>query len=269
MAYKDILVLLDSSKYSTARLALAINFACRHQAHLTGLYVISHPHYKSGLANAEQRTAAVQLEFERETGQAGIEAEWRCVEWGVTGVSVTEIVTMHAYCKDLVIVGQTEHGADFDDIPADLPERVALGAGRPVLIIPYAGDFSKVGERVLLAWRAGRESVRALSDAMPVLERAGQVGVIEVDHTVGNIVHELVEADLKANLSRHGITHTSTKVTAGTIPTGDILLNHAWEGGYNLLVMGAYTRTSRGVFILGDVAKHILMHMTVPVLISH
>ncbi len=269
MAYKDILVHLDSSTHSKSKLALAIDLARRHKAHLTGLYVISHPHYKPELGNAEQRETEIRLEFERETGHAGIGAEWRCVECGATGVSVTEIVTMHAYCKDLVIVGQTEHGAEVDDIPADLPERLVLGAGRPVLIVPYTGNFSRVGERVLVAWRSGRESVRALGDAMPFLETADQVGVIEVDPTFGETARELPGADLTANLARHGITNSDTKITAGNIPIGDILLNHAWEGGYDLLVMGAYTRTLRGAMKLGDAAKHVLKHMTVPVLISH
>lgn len=268
MAFKDILVHVDNSPNCAARITLAIGLARQYQAHLTGLYVISHPYYKPQHEGQGCESMDVQASFERETAQAGISAEWLCVDWAVTGVSVTEIVTMHAYHKDLVIVGQTERGALADDISADLPERVARGAGRPVLVVPFAGKFEKIGERVMIAWRAGRESARALGDAMPFLENAQQVKVLEVDSSAGDAKYTVSGADVCKHLGRHGIEATSEFIVA-EIPTGDVLMNQAWEEGFDLFVMGAYTNTSRGTLALGPVAEHVLKHMSLPVLISH
>jgi nucleotide-binding universal stress UspA family protein len=50
---------------------------------------------------------------------------------------------------------------------------------------------------------------------------------------------------------------------------GDVLLNSACENKMDLLVMGAFAPTRRGAYMLGPVAKHLMNHMTVPVLISH
>lgn len=44
-----------------------------------------------------------------------------------------------------------------------------LESGRPCLVVPYAGEFPTVGTRVLVAWDGGRESARAVHEAMPHL----------------------------------------------------------------------------------------------------
>jgi hypothetical protein len=44
------------------------------------------------------------------------------------------------------------------------PDDVMIDTGRPVLVIPYAGTFERVGRRVLVAWDRTREANRALHD---------------------------------------------------------------------------------------------------------
>lgn len=44
MAFKDILIHLDNSPQCAARHSLAVRLAQKYLAHLTGIYVISHPH---------------------------------------------------------------------------------------------------------------------------------------------------------------------------------------------------------------------------------
>lgn len=270
MALKDILVHVDGTPHCAARLDLAINIARENQAHLTGLYVISHPHYKPRSEGDEFKTAEAEAGFNEKVAQAGISAEWLCADWTVTGVSMSEIVNLHAYCKDLVIVGQTDHGSQDEDVPRDLPDRVVLGSGRPVLVVPYAGTFNTVGDRVLVSWKSGRESTRALNDAMPFLQGAQQVSVLEVnDPAAPEGAAKSPGADVCAHLNHHDIAATSDQLVSADVAVGDVLLNHAWEEGCDLLVMGAYTHTSRGALALGTVARHVLRHMTLPVLMSH
>ena len=40
-----------------------------------------------------------------------------------------------------------------------------IDSGRPVLVVPYAGTFERVGRRVLVAWDGTREANRGLSRA--------------------------------------------------------------------------------------------------------
>ena len=269
MAFRDILVHIDNSPHCAARIAAAVAIAQRHKAHLTGLYVISHAPYQSEHGSSELDAELAQARFELETIQAGISVEWLCVDWNIVGVGVADIVRHYAYHKDLVVVGQTDPYA-ATDAPRDLPERLVATSGRPILIVPKSGTSSSVGERVMVAWSSGRESVRALNDSMPFLRNASQAGVMVVNSAdpPENGVSPNCD-ELCAHLARHDIKAKVEQFVASEVSVGDVLLNQAWEEGCDLLVMGAYTHTPWNSIALGKVARHILTHMTMPVLMSH
>ena len=48
-----------------------------------------------------------------------------------------------------------------------------------------------------------------------------------------------------------------------------MILTELAEGGYDLLVMGGYGHSRVREVVLGGVTRHMLEHMTVPVLLSH
>ncbi len=275
MALKDILLHLENSPGSAARLDLAIGLARAHGAHLKGLYVLSHSYYAPRHGGVEETDAdRMQALFLEKTAAAGVSAEWLYVDWSVVGVSVTEIVTLYAYYTDLVIIGQPDHTAHDRTSPLDLPERLGLGAGRPVLVVPYAGVFSGSLERVMVAWKTGRESVRALNDAMPILKKASRVSIVSAGSSGGSVSTESAEEppgrQVSVHLARHEVTAGQEQIIAPAgFPVGDLLLNHACDQKMDLLVMGGYAQTRRGAFVLGPVAAHLLSHMTLPVLISH
>ena len=50
---------------------------------------------------------------------------------------------------------------------------------------------------------------------------------------------------------------------------GLALLTKVFDTGADLLVMGAYGRSRMREMILGGATRHILSHMTLPVLMSH
>ena len=271
MSLADILVHIDSTPNCPARLEVAIRLARRHRATLTGLYVIAHQYYQPRQQGATEEAAdAARKLFRAGTAEAGVEAHWHCVDWSVIGVSVAEIINHHAHYTDLVVVGQTLPGAAGKGLPADLPERLILGAGRPVLVVPYAGTFPTLGERVLLAWKAGRESTRAVNDALPLLKAARQVNLLAVNSSANyGDDSESLCANICQHLVRHGVTANADQVLAATASVGDTLLNRVYEEGFDLLVMGAYAHTPQGTLVLGAVTKHLLKDMTVPVLMSH
>lgn len=266
MPLKNILVHLDNSNHSTARLDLAIGLAQRHQARLTALYIITHPYYEPQHVDTGTKTAQVQAEYNQKMDQAGIKAELHMVDWKVTGVGVAEIINLHAHYSDLVIVGQTDHNHQDRDTPADLPERVITGSGRPVLIIPYTASYKELGNRVLVSWKSGRESTRAVNDAIPLLAKAAVVNILVVNPADPAINDG---ERLCAHLACHDISAKAEQATATGISVGDVLLNRASVEGSDLLVMGAYAHTRLGTPAFGDVARHILKHMTLPVLMSH
>ncbi|HXE96740.1 MAG TPA: universal stress protein [Dongiaceae bacterium] len=270
MAFKDILLHLDNSAGCPARIDLAVDMARLHGARLKGIYVVTHSYYTPGPAIGETiAVARIEALFKEKSAQNRISAEWHYIDWPVVGVGVSEIIDIHAYYSDLVIVSQPDHSAQNNTTPVDLPERLGLGTGRPVLVVPYSGDFTVSGQRVMIAWRAGRESSRIVNDAMPILEKARHVSVVTVS-TQGDEKAENDALKLCEYLACHGIAayHDQILSSAG-FPVGDVLLNHACEKKMDLLAMGAFAPNRRGVFALGPVARHLMNHMTLPVLISH
>jgi nucleotide-binding universal stress UspA family protein len=266
MAFKNIIVQLDTSTASAARLDLAIRFAVKHGAHLRGLYVITHPYYASQHLSEQTGAATIAELFTGKTAEARISAEMLTIDCNVVGVGITEIFTRRAYYADLIIVGQAHAKAAGRDIPPDFPERLVLGAGRPVLIVPYVGVFRSAADRVMVAWKEGRESARTVNDAMPCLLAAHHVSLVGVSSEGGGVGQF---GELTAYLAQHDVPARSELISAGNFPVGDMLLNYACEEKMDMMVMGAFTYSRRGTPDVSAVARYILRHMTVPVLMSH
>lgn len=270
MGFNDILVHIDSSPQYLNRLDLAIRLARDHGAKLTGLYVVTHQYYRPEQEGLRRRISEAEEVFRQKTAREQVPGHWLCADWAVVGGSMVEVINYYAHAKDLVIVGQTSHGQPERDYPLDLPERVVKGAGRPVLVVPYAGSFESVGNRVIVAWKPGRSSARAVNDAMPFLTAAKDVRLLEIRSPDDQKTVEVSpREDIAGHLRLHGIAVKEEHLVTGDIPVANILMNYAWENGCDLVVMGAYSYSGRGTIQLGSIADQMLDSMTVPVLLAH
>lgn len=264
MGLADILVHLDYFTQSAARLDVAVGLAKRHQARLTGLLVSRHTDLDEAPADSLREV------FDQKVAAAGIEGQWQRVEALGAVVDMAAILNAHAHGCDLLVVGQGSRESAGAGVPSDLAERLVLVSGLPVLVVPYAGSFASVGERVLVAWRAGRESTRALNDAIPILKLSRRVEIMTVygpDSGVG--ATERLSAELCNHLARRGVTAKASSLPAGEAALGDVFLNRLSDEGFDLLVMGVYAHAKSGSLEVGPVARQLLKEMTVPVLMSH
>lgn len=278
MALKDLLVYVNGSKHRTKRIDFAARLAERLDAHLIGLYTIPElyiPGFTSAQMPAEvlnvqrrfleeQRNKA-KADFEARMRKGGVEWEWRETEG-----DPSEMAVMHARYADLAIIGQNDPDEEIAEPELSVPERVVLEAGRPVLVVPYAGNFPKVGERVLVAWNVSAQATRAVNDALPLLEGAKKVVILAVNPKNGPQGHGAVPgADIALHLARHGIKAEASHVFADDIDVGDMILSRAADEGADLIVMGAYGHARLRELVLGGATRDIFRHMTVPVLMSH
>jgi nucleotide-binding universal stress UspA family protein len=172
---------------------------------------------------------------------------------------------------DLIIIGQ----ADPDNPPPatarTLIEDTLMTAGRPVLLIPYAGRFDTIGTNALVGWTQTREAARAVHDALGLLIPPAKVLVLTVETpSTGRDGKTLPTADIAEHLSRHGldVSASRTVVSDGLSPA-DALLDYAADIGADLLVVGAYGHSRTREMIMGGVTRDLLRHMTLPVLMSH
>jgi nucleotide-binding universal stress UspA family protein len=282
MALKDILVHLDTTPRCAMRLAMAAGLAVRHGAHLTGVHVIDIPsaNYFYGAAmpfvpanpeeivqriRAEATAAAAPLEqtFRECLSSNGIEGEWRLVEG-----NPSTMVALHARYADVTVVGQPNQSAPQDSDAVTVT--TVMTSGRPVLAIPFAGDFPVVGERVLVAWNASREAARAVNDALPLIAGAKQVTILAINpHRGVGGDGEVPAADIALHLARHGVKAEAAHTVARDISDGEALLSYAADLGVDLLIAGAYGHSRAREMVFGGVTRTLIAEMTVPVLLSH
>jgi nucleotide-binding universal stress UspA family protein len=246
---------------------VAVTLAKDHEARLTGIYVVTHAAYSSQGVNAKQDEEEAQALFASKTGGTGIRAEWLAADGGTVGVGMAEVLNYYAHTKDIIIVSQADPGRLQGDTPSDLAQRVVVGAGRPVLVVPYTGTFNSVGKRPIVAWKAGRVSARAVNDALPFLLNAEKVCVLSIKDPAERETES--HGDLSSNLESHAIKVKNITIVIKTIPVANLLMDFAWEHSRDLIVMGVYVKYSRGKYDLGPVAKDFFDHMTLPVLMSH
>jgi nucleotide-binding universal stress UspA family protein len=281
MPLKDILVIVDNGNSCKARVQLAATLAEQHGAHLIGLFVRNQPHVPQFIMSqlgpevarvqqawAGEAAKTAKAQFDAVVEKTSLSTEWRDAE----GLLAEETV-VHARYVDLVIVGQHEDTGDMAAEGQDtMVDHLVLECGRPVLIVPYAGGFTTVGRRAMVAWNATREATRAANDALPLLQSADKVDVVAVNPRSGHGRDghgPLPSADIALHLARHGVNAVAQHIEAHDTDAGTALLSWAAEQGVDLMVMGAYGRSRLRELVLGGATRHILRQMTVPVLMSH
>ena len=274
MAIKDILVHVDNTPACPRRVELAARLAQRHEAHLIALFARAFgnlPNLSSGHdREIDKAREESQQRFEEMARANGLSAEWRTAECRSSTDLVTDHVLVHARHVDLVVIGQHDEDRADGSVPSDLAESVVLEGGRPVLVVPYAGEFEKLGERVLVAWNGSRESVRAINDAIPLLLGARRVSVLALNPGDGGRIHgDLPSADICQHLSRYGVPAEAQMLSVRDIEAGDMLLSCVADDSADMLVMGAYGQPRFRELVLGGATRQILKQMTVPVLMSH
>jgi len=281
MSYKDLLVVLDSDASARERIEIAAALAERFAAHLVGLYPLPMPeaprhfgYYDPALLNpffeelrARARDAADKTRevFEHIASLHGVSAEWREIPEGADADPA-----VHARYADLAILGQLDPDSGEPDMIRPRPEQVTLASGRPILVVPYAGNFPNLGRRVVIGWNASREAARAVNDAMPLLTAAEIVSILTIDPREGPRAHgELPGADISLHLARHGVKAEIERAVSPDLPVGEALLSRAADLGADLLVMGAYGHSRARELLLGGATRSLLRSMTLPVLMSH
>lgn len=278
MSYKTILVHLNDPRRAERLLGAALAVAGSDKVHLIGLHLapslaaippLAVP-YAGDVVNvaiAEERDTAARVKaiFDRVTAGQPVVAEWRSVE--VLAGDLAEIVVQHGRVADLVIASQTDPDWDFAPV-LDFPERLALSAGRPVLVIPNAGALTEIGRSVLIAWNGSREASRAVFDAMPLLQRAASVRVLGLSEPARRGAGE-PDISLAATLARHGVKAEAVQSVARSGEIGEAILSRLAETDADLLVMGAWGHSRLRELVFGGVTRHISRHMSVPTLLSH
>jgi nucleotide-binding universal stress UspA family protein len=214
-------------------------------------------------ADATEAAGPIEAEFRDCLRRNGLQGEWRLSE----GTPAT-IVALHARYADLTVVGQPNSYAPQDSDAITVT--TVMTSGRPVLAIPFAGEFPTLGERVLVAWNASREAARAVNDALPLMAAAKQVTVLAINAQRGiGGQGDVPAADIALHLARHGVKAEAAHTVARDIADGEALLSYAADIGADLIVSAAYGHSRARELVFGGVTRTLIAEMTAPVLLSH
>lgn len=275
-ALGEIVVFIDGSSDAAGILELAGAIAQEHAARLIGVFVQPEPSgtpaetfvrgkgitevVDAHRSELEKIESGYRAGFEKVVHHHGLQSEWRSL------LHFSSEVGVHAYYADLVVIGRPEHAAETAG-PPGLAESLVLSSGRPILLYPPHAKISRI-RRVLVAWNATRESVRAAADALPLLARAEAVEVLVVDPKHHPKHGEEPGADIAKHLARHGASVEVRRISSERQDVGRLLLSQAAAFHADLIVMGAYGHSQVREWMFGGVTRTVLYEAGIPVLMS-
>lgn len=273
-ALGTLLVHLDAGPHNAARLAVARDLASRHGADVTALYAVMSSFVEVPLALEaagpaldalraldDERRASARDAVERLAATPGPRVRWA---EGDSMAPVGTFVQQAAYA-DLLVLGQREPQPHASGTPADFVESVVIGSGRPALVLPHVGVTTSPGRNVLVAWKESAASVHALAGAMPLLQKAERVTVVEWA-AEGAAAGPL---GVRSHLAQHGVKAELRRYPDTPASTGELILSMAADLGADLVVMGCYGHSRAREWALGGATRTLLASMTVPVLMAH
>jgi len=274
----QLLVHLDATARSAGRLEVACSVAKANGASVTALYGVTPtvlelpyvpeagPSVAAVLAgNDEQRRASARAAFDRVRAMLDVPLAWA----EVGDAPVLPAFSRQALYADLMVLGQHDPSdAAAAGVPGDFPEAVMAMSGKAALVLPYAQQPREVGGTVAIAWKATRESARAVSAAVPLLQRARHVHVLSWPTEDDDIQGDRL--DLGRYLKLRGIEPAWHREGGGEPGfLGELLLSRACDLGADLLVMGCYGHSRAREWVLGGTSRTVLQSMTLPVLMAH
>lgn len=278
MAYKTILVHADLSDAAITRIRCAARLARQCGAHLVGAAPTGISRFvppeaftagRNPLASRCQslRTKAQQaLERFSDLAQAEgvLSYEPRLIDDDADG----GMPVQSRYC-DLAIVGQPDRTVIDPLRPADLPARLLLAGGHPLLILPNTGMPPTLDGEALVAWNGSAEACRAVARALPLLRLARGVRILGVgDELPATGLEQEPCAALAVWLDRHGIAASPHRIRRQE-DAGKVLLAEAAKSGVTLLVMGAYGRSPLREGMTDGITATVLRWAHLPVLFAH
>jgi nucleotide-binding universal stress UspA family protein len=184
------------------------------------------------------------------------------IEWRSALEPPGELLLREARAADLLVVGRRRSGDDAD------PGAIVLRAGRPVLLVPDTIAALPL-RRVVVAWKDTRECRRAVRDALPFLQQAKEVLLVEIAEHESQSQAKKTLADVAAYLVRHRV------IAAAEVwrrPQGHVvaeLLRIVEEETADLIVGGGYGHSRLGEWIFGGVTRELLAASPVCCLLSH
>jgi nucleotide-binding universal stress UspA family protein len=192
--------------------------------------------------------------------------EQRRLEWRSELDLPIEVLSGAARGADLVILGRAK--APGSAYRALDPGDAILRLGRPALVVPE-GVSALQGDHVVIGWKDTREARRAVRDALPFLQLATRVTIVEACEAGGEKTSLGRLDDVARYLTYHRVK-SGPKVMLEQKGSGaEQLIRIAQEERADLLVTGAYGHSRLGEWVFGGMTRDLLATSPICCLMSH
>jgi nucleotide-binding universal stress UspA family protein len=135
-------------------------------------------------------------------------------------------------------------------------------AGKLVLLCPPLPVGPSLGAHIAVAWNGSTEAARLVTTAMPLLQQADQVSILQV----ADGSPELSAEDLKDYLAWWQI-EAGIHEFAHQRHIGEELYTNAKAIGADVMLMGAYGHARSREIILGGASREVIEGTDLPVLL--
>jgi len=273
VAIRSILLHVDATPGSIARLTFAHALADRHGARVTALFGVR-PHasraafaYSAGAALRAADEEGVPHESERVRLRELLdEHEPECAWCEVSGDSLRHAFVAEAIYADLLVLGPPSGVDDDGAAPHGFVESVILESGTPAIVVPYPDRQETIGERVVVAWNGSVAAARALKTALPIMRTAASVHV--ATWGVKPAVAPFSRLDVRTWLRRHDVD-AELHASSSAAHVANDLVALTTDLRADLIVMGCYGHSRIREEVFGGVTRALLARLPTPILMTH
>jgi nucleotide-binding universal stress UspA family protein len=247
---KNIVVASDLSERSRAAVQRATNLAVEHNAQLTVLHVVDNamPDDVSEHVQADAR----KILQEQVTADAGA----RTVDFRIEvliGDVIEEINKFtHGAKTDLLVVGPHPRRKFFDQFRETTMEHIVRSSRRPALLVIGPGD--KAYAKVLIGTDLSGVCAIAVQKARMTAPRSE----VTVLHAHAASYRTLAELDYATWLTRYALPADLPAPVFAEEKANNALEDAMSQSRYDLLAVGAHTRSNAGRYALRSLAARLV-----------
>jgi nucleotide-binding universal stress UspA family protein len=265
---KNVLLLVHDDAGQNARLQAALDVVRAVEGHLTCLDVIIYP-----MISADYDYGAVGMLLQEESRIEGknrvtlerrLAAEGLPWDWIERTGSLSECLVEAAALADLIVVNRKLDDALGPDMRA-VASNVLLDARKPLLAVSETARALRIKGHAFVAWDGSAVAIDALRAAIPLLDLARRVTILEVTH--GDITTSAEDA--ATYLARNDILADVLIVHPRTGTVATEMLRKIEQHKPDYLVMGGFGHSRLREALLGGVTRDMLTECPIPLFIVH
>lgn len=264
---KNVLLLVHEDVGQEARFQAALDVVRAIDGHLTCLDVVEIPALLGDdygeaarvLDMGREREATNRSRLERRLAVEGLPWNWVDAS-GKFSTCIAEAASL----ADLIVINRRLDSFPILDMRGIASETL-VKVGKPLLAVPEISRGVKVRGHAMIAWDGSDEASATLREAVPLLQLASKVTVIEIDDGSVSVPGE----EAMTYLARHGVAATLRPKHPALLGAAGEILKLVEMVRPDYLVMGAFGHGRFHEAVFGGVTRRMLTESPIPLFLAH